>query len=97
MLSDEFRPQNKALDALVTAVDFLRIASEPDRFNDRAPAKGLSSSLHLEVLYGDDTIAIRKHVANRIAQFVFLRQRGSSGGFGDRDPFAGSFVINIVI
>src|SRR3546814_20531513 len=66
-LADNFGAQNEPLDALVTAIDFLRIARQADRLDDRPHLERLAGALDLQILDQSDAVAVLEQVPDRVA------------------------------
>src|SRR3546814_5631757 len=69
-LADKFGAQNEPLDALVTAIDFLRIARQADRLDDRPHLERLAGALDLQILDQSDAVAVLEQVADRVANLA---------------------------
>jgi len=91
----ELGAQDQALDALIAAVDLLRVARQADRFDERAALERLAGALDGEILDQRNLIAVRQHIADRIAHdhniVIRRRSRGTRG-----DPLAARLVVDIV-
>ena len=94
-LADELRAKDQSLDRGMAAVDFLIVAGQPDRFNDRPAFQGLTRALDGEILDEGDTVAIGQRIADRIDD----ADSGAGGllaRFSGAEPLAGGLVVDIV-
>ena len=66
-LLHKLRPQNQAFDPVITAVDFLRVARQPDRLDQRAALQRLARALDRQILDQRHLIAIGQDIADRVA------------------------------
>ena len=69
VLANELGSEHQPFDAFISAVNLLRVASEPDRFDHGPLAQRLPSALDLQILDRDDAVAVRQEVAGGIAYF----------------------------
>src|SRR3546814_11261161 len=96
-LAHELGSQDKTLDRLVAAVDFLRIAGQPDGLDDGPDLERLAGAFDVEVLDQNHLIAVLEDVAYRIAHLDLAGGGFAGGQFGRRHPLAALLVINIFI
>src|SRR3546814_4026875 len=77
-LAHELGTKHQSLDAVMAAVDFLGIAGQADRFDQRAALQRLASALDDQILDQRDLIAVRQQIAHRIAHFDGIGGLGRS-------------------
>src|SRR5690606_37273999 len=96
-LPHEFRAKDEALDAVILAVDFLAVAGQPDRLDQRAPLQRLARAFHLQVLDQRDLVPIGEQVADRVAHFHTARCRLPDRQFGSGHPLAAILVVYVIV
>src|SRR3546814_11681286 len=86
-LAHKFGSQDQALDTLVAAVDFLRIAGQPDRLDHGALPQRLPGPLDLQILDRDDAVPVREDVPCRIQDLDQVCCRGLRRSLDGGEPF----------
>src|SRR3546814_1270031 len=76
-LAHELGTKHQSLDAVMAAVDFLGIAGQAARFDQRAALQRLASALDDQILDQRDLIAVRQQIAHRHAHFDGIGGLGS--------------------
>ena len=77
------------------AINLFRIIGQADRLDDCALLDDRAGALDLQILDQGDGIAIRQHIARRIAHFI--RTRRFCSQFGGRSPFTGRLIIHVLV
>ncbi|CAE1300379.1 unnamed protein product [Acanthosepion pharaonis] len=97
-LTHKLRAQHESLDPVELAVDFLRVAGQADRLDERAALQRLARALDGQVLDQRHLIPIAQHIADRSRTTTASSSPTVPALAGVRraDPFSGRFVIDIV-
>src|SRR3546814_16384075 len=95
-LAHKFGSQDQALDTLVAAVDFLRIAGQPDRLDHGSLPQRLPGPLALQILYRADAVPVREDVPCRTQDLDQVCSHGLRRGRAGGEPCARSCTIEIL-